>query len=127
MTPLHEQLRELADDLSQDPRRLLIEAADRLELVEGLYEDQVEITRNWKLAADARWDRIKRLEDRIDLLEACNADVARIAEERNEALKRIRQLEKAGDGMVRWIENYGCKHEFYPAIEIWTAAKEAKP
>ena len=87
---------ELADDLSQDPGRLLIEAADRLELVEGLYEDQLEITRNWKLAADARWDRIKRLEE-------------------------------AGDGMVRWIEDYGCKHEFYPAISIWTRAKEAKP
>ncbi len=67
MTPLHEQLRDLAD-LSQDPRRLLIEAADRLELVEGLYEDQVEITRNWKLAADARWDRIKRLEEAGDEL-----------------------------------------------------------
>ena len=65
--------------------------------------------------------------ERIKLLEACNADVARIAGERNEALKRIRQLEKAGDGMVRWIENYGCKNEFYPAIEIWHKAKEAKP
>jgi hypothetical protein len=30
---------------------MLIEAADRLELVEGLYEDQLEITRNWKGAA----------------------------------------------------------------------------
>ena len=53
MTPLHEQLRErasrmreheLADDLSQDPRRLLIEAADRLELVEGLYEARIMVS-----------------------------------------------------------------------------------
>ena len=72
---LHEQLRELADDLSQDPRRLLIEAADRRELVEGLYEDQLEITRNWKLAAEARWDRIKRLEQAGDVLKSA-ADAA---------------------------------------------------
>ena len=61
---LHEQLRELADTIRVSPgdRTMLIEAADRLELVEGLYGDQVEITRNWKLAADARWERIKALE-----------------------------------------------------------------
>lgn len=40
---------------------------------------------------------------------------------------RIKRLEEAGDSMVRWIEDYGCKHEFYPAISIWTQAKEAKP
>lgn len=43
------------------------------------------------------------------------------------ANERIKRLEEAGDGMARWIEEYGCKHEFYQAISIWTAAKEAKP
>ena len=50
---LPHQLRELADTVRVSPgdRTMLIEAADRLELVEGLYGDQVEITRNWKGAA----------------------------------------------------------------------------
>ena len=50
---LPHQLRELADTARVLPgdRTMLIEAADRLELVEGLYEDQLEITRNWKGAA----------------------------------------------------------------------------
>ncbi len=36
---------------------------------------------------------------RIDMLTACNADVARIAKERDDALKRIKRLEEAGDRM----------------------------
>ena len=33
--------------------------------------------------------------DRLELLESCNADLARIAKERNEALKQIKWLEEA--------------------------------
>lgn len=58
----------------------------------------------------------------VDANFACQLEM-----ELNAANDRIKRLEEAGDGMVRWIENYGCKHEFYPAIGIWTTAKEAKP
>ena len=64
---LHEQLRELADTARVLPgdRTMLIEAADRLELVEGLYADQLEITRNWKGAAySIAADILKAKEDK---------------------------------------------------------------
>lgn len=57
--------------------------------------------------------------ERIELLESMNADVARIAKERNEALKRIKRLEEAGDAMFIRSTRVGR--------EIWTKAKEDKP
>lgn len=100
---LLEELKALADDFSQDPRNLIIEAMDRLELV------SIE-------AVDLAYGMSKARQD-SDFWQ----------QKATEAMNRIKRLEEAGDAMVRWIENYGCKHEFHQAIEIWTAAKEAKP
>ncbi len=47
------------------------------------------------LKLDHAAERIKRLEDRIDLLMSANADVARIAGERDKAEKRVLYLESA--------------------------------
>ena len=121
MTPLHEQLRDLAD-LSQDPRRLLIEAADRLELVEGLYEDQVEITRNWKLAADARWDRIQRLEKTLEESDAAARENLRGQEP---LMRRIQRLEEAGDRLAYWYDPKELRQ--FDALNNWKQAKEDKP
>ena len=121
MTPLHEQLRDLAD-LSQDPRRLLIEAADRLELVQGLYAHQLEITRNWKLAADARWDRIQRLEKTLEEADAVARENLRGQEP---LMRRIQRLEEAGDDLyVGWGSERNNKDKY---LENWKQAKEAKP
>ena len=57
---------------------------------------------------------------RIDFVMDCNADVKRIAMERNEAIERIKRLEEAGDRIQRW-----CDDE--QASENWTKAKEEKP
>lgn len=130
MKPLHEQLRELADDLSQDPRRLLIEAADRLELVEGLYEDQLEITRNWKLAADARWDRIQRLEETLEEADAVARENLRgfrwcCARGQEPLMRRIQRLEEAGDRLAYWYDPKELRQ--FDALNNWKQAKEAKP
>lgn len=72
-------------------------------------------------------DFAKQLERELNAANAIIRQQQLLDEENLSLRQRIRQLEEAGDGMVRWIEDYGCKHEFYPAISIWTAAKEAKP
>ncbi len=46
----------------------LLECADRLELLSGENEDLRNQNRNNRVAADARWDRIKRLEKAGDAL-----------------------------------------------------------
>jgi hypothetical protein len=93
---------------------------------------------------------------RIELLTACNADVARIAKERNDALdrikrleefveqltnpkftrddlpkeallQRIKRLEEAGDEMARWLSSpRNIGGDRLMAAE-WDKAKEAKP
>ena len=64
--------------------------------------------------------------ERIELLAACNADVARIANERDDALKRIKRLEEAGNQLKdRYIlenENWDLK-----TVNDWNEAKESKP
>ena len=65
--------------------------------------------------------------DRIDMLTACNADVARIAKERDDALKRIKRLEDAGDAMAIYAELGGIPLQFVGVINAWREAKEAKP
>jgi hypothetical protein len=59
----------------------------------------------------------------IELLMSANADVARIAGERDAAEKRIKRLEEAGDAILN-AEN---DDEEYKAIIQWNKAKEAKP
>ena len=57
---------------------------------------------------------------RIDMLTACNADVARIAKERDDALKRIKRLEEAGDRMRLFCADPDD-------CFAWDKAKETKP
>jgi hypothetical protein len=65
--------------------------------------------------------------ERIELLTACNADVARIAKERDDALERIKRLEEAGDEMARWLSSpRNIGGDRLMAAE-WDKAKEAKP
>jgi hypothetical protein len=54
----------------------------------------IDAVKTWKELEEAK-ERIKRLEDRIDLLMSANADVARIAGERDKAEKRVLYLESA--------------------------------
>lgn len=54
-----------------------------------------EFARGLERELDSANDRIKRLEDRIDLLMSANADVARITGERDKAEKRVLYLESA--------------------------------
>lgn len=70
---------------------------------------------------------------RIDMLTACNADVARIAKERDDALKRIKRLEEAGDVLeyASVISEAGEDPNGFEKLLIaqrkWRKAKEAKP
>lgn len=64
-----EELKALADDLSQDPRRLLIEAADRLELLAIDNEDLRLQNHSTKIHAEVRWGMIQQLMDHIQFLE----------------------------------------------------------
>lgn len=66
---LMEELKALADDLSQDPRRLLIEAADRLELLAIDNEDLRLQNHSTKIHAEVRWGMIQQLMDHIQFLE----------------------------------------------------------
>lgn len=45
------------------------------------------------------------LQDRIELLEAANSDVARIADERDRAHEHIKHLEEIGDEMRAWCND----------------------
>jgi hypothetical protein len=54
----------------------------------------IDATKTYKELEEAR-ARIAHLEDRIDLLMSANADVARIAGERDKAEKRVLYLESA--------------------------------
>ena len=58
---------------------------------------------------------------RIDFVMDCNADVKRIAMERNKAIERIKHLEESGDAL--------SKTQTYDLLENvnWRRAKEAKP
>jgi hypothetical protein len=60
-----------------------------------------------------------QLQDRINLLEAANSDVARIAAERDRANDRIKRLEEAGDAMAQ-------DHNPFTFID-WQRVKEVKP
>ncbi len=55
---------------------------------------------------------------RIDFVMDCNADVKRIAMERNEAIDRIKRLEEAGDRMSHTCVTIDA--------DRWRKAKEAK-
>jgi hypothetical protein len=78
---------------------------DRIKRLEAVTNDPHALWANWLLGTVALPDgigdvrqyqaRIKRLEDRIDLLMSANADVARIAGERDKAEKRVLYLETA--------------------------------
>ena len=62
--------------------------------------------------------------ERIDMLTACNAYVARIAKERDDALKRIKRLEEAGDHLESNLKEIW---EETVSMQKWAKAKEAKP
>jgi hypothetical protein len=61
---------------------------------------------------------------KIELLMSANADVARIAGERDAAEKRIKRLEEAGDRLQMLIEEQGW-WESVPQ-EMWRKAKDTK-
>ena len=64
---------------------------------------------------------------RIELLESCNADLERIAEERNEAVDHIKRLEEAGDQLATHALAGGVPQLFMKFVENWHKAKESKP
>ena len=70
---------------------------------------------------------------RIELLMSANADVARIAGERDAAEKRIKRLEEAGDALeyasviLEAGEDPNGFEKLLIAQRAWHKAKEAKP
>lgn len=67
---LCDRLREISvgDCLLSDDKQFLTEAADRLELLAIDNEDLRNQNHNNRVAAEARWDRIKRLEEAGDAM-----------------------------------------------------------
>jgi len=74
-------------------------------------------------AAQFAADEIQRLEYRIDLLMSANADVARIADERDKAEKRVLYLESA----LRKIANQDYRGSRSTESKIAFEALEANP
>lgn len=98
---LMEELKALADDLSQDPRALIIEAMDRLELI------SIE-------AVDLAHGLSKARQD-SDFWQ----------QKATEAMNRNRKLEEAGDRLAYWYEPKELRQ--FDALNNWKQAKEDKP
>jgi hypothetical protein len=64
-----EELKCLAEDLSEDSKNLLIEAADRLELFHEENTDLRLQNHSTKIQAEVRWGMIQQLRDHIQFLE----------------------------------------------------------
>ena len=62
MNSFHEKLRELAADIAPGSAYMIIEAADKIEELAAEVEDLRNQNHCNRVAADARWDRIKALE-----------------------------------------------------------------
>ena len=100
---LMEELKALADDLSQDPRALIIEAMDRLEL----------------LSIEA-----------VDLahgLSKARQDSDFWQQKTTEAMNKSKHLEEAGDRVIYWVDAGNARLEYFDALNNWKQAKEAKP
>lgn len=106
---LMEELKALAEDLSEDPRSLIIEAMDRLELISieavdlahGLSKARQD-SDFWQEKATKAMNKSKRLEENGDRL-----------------LTVMREEE--GTAYCEWV---GLAHD---AEQNWLKAKEAKP
>jgi hypothetical protein len=91
---------------------------------EGDYDDPLHSMADFAMQLERE---LNAANERIELLTACNADVARIAKERDDALERIKRLEEAGDEMARWLSSpRNIGGDRLMAAE-WDKAKEAKP
>lgn len=91
---------------------------------EGDYDDPLDSMADFAMQLERE---LKAANERIELLTACNADVARIAKERDDALERIKRL----DGHIERLESIGDSlFDGVTRIEAeqrWRKAKEAKP
>lgn len=68
MNAFHEKLRELAADIAPGSPYMIIEAADKIEELAAEVADLRNQNHCNRVAAEARWDRIRKLETENDAL-----------------------------------------------------------